>query len=309
MNHWYVNRPWITFVLLQFTTLYTNFSIFDRISSHSSSDPLNQILLIPFLSMSNTSSNTIVFSIDKLRYERARTQSFHIITPQCLAPNIVILGSTGNEYILSISKTAISCNCPDTPVACKHVLFLLHTLRIILPTYTHVKISPSKIIPLLWNRPIHSRVKSVLLDHQANLMCSQPRYSPCYFCHECPKHSYGTIILCSKCGFLGHKTCVVASYQPGAKCPKCRRVFYALESKISNGYRNYLNILQHFDYITSSQRQVTFRSGSHSCRLRPFNRRLQQDLPVRPLDNVPLPVLSSAHLIPPLPSTNEPCDI
>ena len=240
----------------------------------------------------------ITLSVDSRRYERVLTQSFHIITPPDEYRNIFILGSTGNEYIITITSRNISCNCPDTHMACKHILFILHIIRLIQPHDTHVTIYPSQVLPLVWKHPQMTHVKAVLLDSHTNLLCFRHQYPPCLWCRNGYDHIGSTIILCSKCGYLGHKHCFVASYIPGSNCPKCSRPFFILESSRRNGFRNYINVLQHFDYVTPKGSHV-YKSGSKGglrrCRCAPP--------PPPPPPDVPLPIHSS-NLVPPSPSTN-----
>ena len=238
----------------------------------------------------------VTYRIDRRRYERARSQSFHVITPPEEFRNVFILGSTGNEYIISIRTNLVTCNCPDSHPACKHILFLLHITRLIQPHDCHVTIHPSKFLPLLWKTPKLPLVKASLLDSHTNLLCFQYHYPPCLWCRNSPDHSCGTIILCSKCGYLGHKHCFVRSYTPGSNCPKCNRPFFVLESSCSKRYRNYLNVLHHFDYVTSNI-SGSYESGSNGglrCSRNPLPRGV-----------VPLRLLSSATFIPPSPARGE----
>ena len=228
----------------------------------------------------------ITLTVEPRRCKRALTQSFHIIAPVGRRyRGVIIIGSTGNEYVINISTNRIVCNCPDTHTACKHILFLFYTLRLLNSRTTHVTTFPSHLLRALWTKPLQDRVKSALLDDHVNSICFERLYHSCFFCQ---RNAQGGIILCAKCGFLGHDHCFVSFYQPGDDCPKCGRVFYALKSHVSNGYRNYLNVLSHFGYLTSSPSQGSYQSGSYCRRLQ---HRAMPALPV-----------SSSTIIPPSPA-------
>ena len=270
----------------------------------------------------------LTLPVDLCRFKRALSQSFHIVSPHRFIYDreVIILGSTGNEYVVMFSLKSILCNCPDEHKACKHILFILHALRILKINSDHVTTIPSKILPLIWRQPPLPSVKPFLLDHHTNILCSQHLYPPCYFCSN---NSYGSIILCSKCGLLGHKACFMSTCDLGSNCPKCGRVFYALQSNVHHGYRNYLNVLNHFDYLTSSIEQVTFQSASRARKLKSSqNNNVQHDFlrkPHGPVDDVPplyadpddqlprehvlphvrMAPLLLAHFIPPSPKRKE----
>jgi len=234
------------------------------------------------------------YEVEPRRCKLALTQSFHIITPVGRRyRGVIIIGSTGNEYVINISTKKIVCNCPDTHTACKHILFLFYTLGLVNSRMTHVKTFPSNLLPALWTKPQPDRVKSALLDDHVNSICFERLYHSCFFCQG---NAQGGIILCAKCGFLGHDHCFVSFYQPGDDCPKCGRVFYALKSQVSNGYRNYLNVLSHFGYLTSSPLQGSYQSGSYSQRLQ------HRAMPALPPIHGHHPIVSSSTIIPPSPA-------
>jgi len=230
----------------------------------------------------------ITYQINPLRYQRAKTQSFHVIKPSPDFRSVYLLGSTGNEYIISIRTNHFACNCPDSHPGCKHILFLFHITGLIQPHDCHVTIHPSKFLRCLWQTHKLPLVTASLLDSHTNLLCFQYHYPPCLWCRFSPDHACGTIILCSKCGYLGHKRCFVLSYTPGSNCPKCNRPFFVLESSRSKQFRNYQNVLDHGDYITSDG-FPPYESGSSGGK-----RLLHGD--------VPLPILSGGNFIPPSPS-------
>ena len=234
-------------------------------------------------------TNTVTLCIEPGRFHRARTQSFHIITPrQRLKSKLYMLGSTGNEYIIITKKNSISCNCPDKHKTCKHILFLLHMLNIIHRGDKTVMVKPSTIIPSVWEPSALPLLRPHLLDSSVNSMCYQPAYQNCIHCSQ---PANGTIIICSKCGFLGHRSCYLKRHVTGMNCPRCGRAFYALQSIVDNNghrnYRNYLNILDHSNCLTSSSRQFTYLSGEYSCKLLPSSQQHQMPIHLHQVNHLP----------------------
>jgi len=196
-----------------------------------------------------TLRSTVKISVDPRRLQRAQNQTYYILdTPSRTFPHplIHILGSNGNEYCISITHTSITCNCPDTSLSCKHILFILfHTDSIKLGDQ-HVTIRPSLLI-LLFNPVVSIKLERFKLDRQANYICTKYHHSSC---HYCPRPISGNIIICSKCGFLGHKICLQLSSDNFNTCPTCSRPFAGIQSSSPNGYRNFANLLRHFHYKT-----------------------------------------------------------
>jgi hypothetical protein len=248
-------------------------------------------------------SSRVLIQIDPNRHHRACTQSFHIITPIGENyHNIFILGSGANEYIITTTRNSISCNCPDSNPACKHILFLLHASGVIEPRTdkNHVFINPMKLLSLINSSSRKPPLLSAaLLDSHTNSLCFRHQYPPCFFCNENQAHREATLIICSKCGYLGHQHCFLAAFTAGSNCPKCCRPFFALKARVQNGYRNYLSILKHFDYVTDDS-HASYTSGSPGgvqCRLVNPHVDAPLDLPV------PLPI-PSAHLVPSSPAVS-----
>ena len=70
--------------------------------------------------------------LDRLCLNRAQTQKLFLIKPPIRNQSrhhkqifILIIGATGNEYIISLTKTSLKCNCPDASPVCKHIIFVL----------------------------------------------------------------------------------------------------------------------------------------------------------------------------------------
>ena len=75
-------------------------------------------------------STQFTLDIDINRLRRSRRQHFHILDTTSFSNNphtLYILGHTGNQYIITVNNT-ITCSCPDSNPACKHILFLLELI-------------------------------------------------------------------------------------------------------------------------------------------------------------------------------------
>ena len=226
--------------------------------------------------------------VDPTRFHRAHTQTFYILnTPSRFLthPCLLILGSSGNEYSLTITNTSISCNCPDTNCGCKHILFILLITGFLKPCDRYVSIQPAFLIHIFHEQHPPRKIKASQIDSHTNELCSQ------YLgCHYCPRRTVGTIIICSKCGSLGHKSCFQLFFHNSNTCPRCIRPFVPIESSTSNGYRNFRNVLTHFHYETDSHQSFTRPTGRRTANTHSNNstrtsviRRRQRRCPPRPL--------------------------
>ena len=255
----------------------------------------------------------LVFKLNRRRYMRAQTERYYIIRPSGRQSTLLLLGSSANEYTITFTRTSISCNCRDNHKFCKHIHFILHITGFIKNSDDgFITFDASSVLPLLWQRPSTAPVNAALLDTHTNALCYRDHYTPCLWCPYRPNHGGGCIIICSKCGYIGHKHCFHSSYrdrprsdlpQRGSPCPRCNRDFFALESTLdahgipNDGFRNYYNILHHFDYIVSSA-TPSYQNGA-ACRV-------VSEPPPRPLPDVPQPLpdsLPSNHLIPSSPGS------
>ena len=226
-------------------------------------------------------STLIIVPIEKERYKRACSERFHLLQScRKTRTKIFLLGSTANFYIINVTPTSMTCNCPDKNKACKHVLFVLRLVGFIKNWCSWVNIQPSKIIPLLWHAPLRPAVQECLLDSHVNALCLPPKNASCLYCRNATNQP---IIICSKCGYLCHRLCFFAHHKMGSKCPRCHREFYALQTTIENNYYNYLNVLDHFGYMTSSSLHEPYDSGKIACNLRPY----PDMLPLNRLPNQP----------------------
>ena len=196
---------------------------------------------------------TIIIHVHIHRFLRARSQPFNIIkTPSWHI--IVVFGTTGNAYFISIKNSLLRCNCPDQTAGCKHVLFLLFVLGYFKNQkyQPNVTIHPTIILNQLQQTP-SPQLQGCFLDPQTANLCSAYTYPKCFFCAK--KHS-GSIIICSECGYLAHKHCYQEYIHSNTDnfdhtyCPKCGRIFTPLDSTYFSGYWNYFFVLKFKGYRT-----------------------------------------------------------
>ena len=222
------------------------------------------------------SSSSFLIPLHSRRLHSARTQHFHIITSTNNQNLFLLLGSTANEYTITVTSSSISCNCQDSHKGCKHILFLCHALGLIRMGDNHILTHPSTFRSLLssllsaeFKPPL---LAASLLDTHTNFLCSRHAYPPCFFCGRGQSHAASTLIICSKCGYLGHKQCFQLAFTTGSLCPRCSRPFYSLQSPVVKGYRNYKNVLHHFDYLTDTNATNTYQfvsgtAGGSRCKI------------------------------------------
>ena len=194
----------------------------------------------------------IILCLETARFRRAHSQTFNIICTE-RRQIIDILGSTGNAYRISIKTKSLKCNCPDQAPACKHIIFLLSITGFLKKRQSHITINPQSLLQHLAQNPL-PQFQACLLDPRTSKLCSAHRYPTCFFC---AKNHYGSIIVCSECGYLAHKKCYQMYLQTNVDfdkqfCPKCGFEFTPLDSNFQNGYRNFFFVLKHNNYRTLS---------------------------------------------------------
>ena len=91
---------------------------FSYITSLSTSSLLQHPLF------SSTAFIMISIHLDPRRLSWASLQKFYVIKTH-LKHIVIVLGSTGNAYLISIKPSIILCNCPDKVRSCKHVIFIV----------------------------------------------------------------------------------------------------------------------------------------------------------------------------------------
>ena len=223
-------------------------------------------------SVDRSSASPVLIPLHSRRLHRARTQQFHIISSTNNQNVFFLLGSTANEYTITVTSSSVSCNCKDSHKGCKHILFLCHALGLIRTGDNHILLHPPTFRSLLSAELKPPLLIASSLDAHTNFLCSRHAYPPCFFCGRGQSHASSTLIICSKCGYLGHKQCFQLAFTPGSLCPRCSRPFYSLQSPVVQGYRNYKNVLHHFDYLTDGNATTTHQfisgaAGGSRCKL------------------------------------------
>ena len=223
----------------------------------------------------------ISIHLDPRRLSRASLQNFYVIKTH-LKHIVIVLGSTGNAYLISIKPSTILCNCPDKVRSCKHVIFIVSACGFIDRRHrlSYVNIPFRSLLHQLHATPSPPILDNALLDNHTSKLCSIHTYSPCFFCALQPAtQPPQTLIICSRCGFLCHTNCLHqymddhnnrSKYQNN--CPRCGRTSVRLKSPFLSGYRNFSSILQHRGYqcqnvqqsITTQPRAVTSSTNSFS---------------------------------------------
>ena len=188
----------------------------------------------------------VTFSIEPGRLRRASTQPFRLMK-STVNTIFIVLGSTGNAYVVAVSKESISCNCPDSHPVCKHIVFLLHLSGC--SGRRQLTFSPSNLVKKLHAEPPNPKLKKALLDQHTNQLCSAHIYPHCYFCNRAQS---GTLSICSSCGFLSHEHCLqlflAEENDSGSHCPRCGKLSSRLPSEFIGRHRNFFHVLRHRGY-------------------------------------------------------------
>ena len=166
--------------------------------------------------------------------------------PTCSEPNLLhfryafpyfpspqdyyILGYNGNEYCINITRTSITCNCPNTSLSCKHILVILFYTGFIKPDDQYVTIRLMVVILSFHNPLLSCKLKPFNLDHHTNYLCTTYHHSSC---HYCPQPIFGIIIICSKCVFFVTKFVynfhpTISTHVPRAPAPLLQYSHYPL---------------------------------------------------------------------------------
>ena len=202
----------------------------------------------------------ITVNIDHGRLHRSSTQHLHLMktSVNCI---FIVIGSTGNACIVVISKTAITCNCPDHCLACKHVLFLLSLCGGV--TGRQLLVSPALLVQKMHADPSTPQLKAAMLDSHTNMLCSTHKFPPCFFC---AKQQAGTLIICPSCGFLSHDSCLpmLPIHDGGvSRCPRCDLPSPRLKSHFVNGHRNFFHVLRHQGHCCLPPSQSSLPFSTH----------------------------------------------
>ena len=248
--------------------------------SDDSSDQRSAVVRFP--------ASPVLIPLHSRRLHRARTQQFHIITSTINQNVFFLLGSTANECTITVTSSSMSCNCQDSHKGCKHILFLCHALGLIRTGDNHILVHPPTFSSLLSADLKPPLLAASTLDAHTNFLCSRHACPPCFFCGRGQSHASSTLIICSKCGCLGHKQCFQLAFTPGSLCPRCSCPFCSLQSPVVRGCRNCKNVLHHFDCLTDGNAATTHQfvsgaAGGSRCQLvRGDNHNRQPSLALTP---------------------------
>ena len=204
------------------------------------------------------------------RLQRAQEQTFNIVKTH-VDHIVIVLGATGNAYIVCIKPSRITCNCPDSHQACKHILFLISITGLIKKkSQVFVTISAESLVQRLSAIPPSPQLQAVFLDPHTNDLCSAHNYHPCFFCAQNPA---GSIIVCSECGCLGHVDCYENFLHQennnvtfANNCPRCGFLFTPLKCPYDSGFRNFFSVLNYFNFRTSNTNNHDFETNNRNDR-------------------------------------------
>jgi len=186
-------------------------------------------------SVDRFSASPVLIPLHSGRLRRARTQQFHIISSTNNPNAFFLLGSTANEHTITVTSSSMSCNCLDSHKGCKHILFLCQSLGLIQTGDNHILVHPLTFWLLLSAELKPPLLAASALDAHTNFLCSRHAHPPCFFCSRGQPHASSTLVICSKCGNLGHKQCFQLAFTPGSLCPRCSRPFCSLQSPVVQG--------------------------------------------------------------------------
>ncbi|KAI3875519.1 hypothetical protein MKW92_022104 [Papaver armeniacum] len=137
-----------------------------------------------------------------------------------------VLAATGNVYTVTLSTTPVCrCNCPDSVVPCKHILFVF--LRVLGISQNDRRLCRKRLKPC-------QLADLLKMPSSAETLASESWSSPsidkdvaCAICHA-KWHYLGDyeMVKCGSCGDIGHKTCLVTYRRSRGvavrKCKSCR---------------------------------------------------------------------------------------
>ena len=188
-------------------------------------------------------SDVICIICEPTRHQRSRHHPMYILDTSSRrnpAPTLYIIGSTGNEYQIVLTRTSITCSCPDDHPGCKHILALLHLTTTSHRRGNQIFTTPSYVIDKIQNGTL---LRSNYLDPLPNRICLSPYHH--IECSTCDLPLSGTVSSCSKCRFSQHMRCHLPTNTD--KCPLCNNELLT-SFIIADGYRNYSCVLKHFLY-------------------------------------------------------------
>jgi len=231
----------------------------------------------------------IQFRCDIHRLSRSRKHPMYILdTPSRLQPNptLHIIGSSGNDYELHVTPTSISCSCPDQHQACKHILFLLHQTMAIFRQGKDLFVHPPTLIEKINSG---KTLQTKYLSPLANNLCVCTLIGNCVIC-SLPLSK--NITICSRCPNAHHTKCTGTN---PPSCPCSDNAYKGLKSTITNGYRNYSTIFQHFSYPLRNPKP----------NLNQLQNRRRNPVPLQPQNLFQPDNQRSVNFVPPSPSVAE----
>ncbi|KAI3943899.1 hypothetical protein MKW92_023821, partial [Papaver armeniacum] len=137
--------------------------------------------------------------VDPGRIDRALSEDIQLLHRS--EGDFFVLGESGNEYTVTISRTP-SCDCPDSYTPCKHMLFVLLRVLDLSPDDDCLKyetLKQSQVARLL------STPSSARLNVEIGDKC------PCCSGDLDKASEYYPVVECESCGKVVHESCLVTS--------------------------------------------------------------------------------------------------
>ena len=226
-------------------------------NNHASTHTTRFIMPIPF----PPTKRLIIIKIDILRLHRSKSDHFYIISQHrdnCKRPTLLIVGSTGNIYTITIHPSVNTCSCPDFftqyQILCKHILFMLHRLNSLpLNINCFVQRFSYSTIAHHFYKNYSQCFRKYELDRHTNQLCLSYK-SHCIICHESFTDSFR---VCARCACPIHPNCLRCSLLASNQCPSCGRDWVDNSVQFQDGYFNVYHLLTQFRYkINNNVKQV-----------------------------------------------------
>ena len=188
--------------------------------------------------------------MDPNRLRRSTEEQLFIIDSPLLfesPPSILVIGSTGNVYSVSLFSNLITCSCPDKISPCKHFLFLCSLFGYI--TFTgNVLVLDIPYLVKCFRHVYPCRH----LDTLPNELCLRYLNEKCDLCEV---HQRGVdLVLCNLCFGLFHSR----HFRDVITCPKCHKEWRPYTSSFVGCYRNLSDFLKATSYGRTLRNAVPF---------------------------------------------------
>jgi len=215
--------------------------------------------------MNNTDCQTFSFLVDPRRRQKSKNEFFYIIPTNDILeyqPQIILTGSSGNEYRISFTIDSISCTCPDFKSSsyaypqklCKHILFILQQIKFDISYGVH-HFRPDQILTNLERYSLSNHY----IDNTTARLCKSHHRSKCFLCNH---YLHNTILTCPLCAVPFHPNCI----QQENICPSCRTKTQYISSFLCGSYRNLSNILTYGGYTLSKTLAHNLTNNSNAKR-------------------------------------------